>query len=101
MLTADGRKVTVSRLRLHLQKMLPLGDGDGDGLGAGRGAELTLRQDDLFFNRDWCAKGFPRPKNWQSRIDAHRNAKVTFFYEKTPDFWHPAKGRLLPGFGGR
>ena len=58
-------------------------------------AELTLRQDDFFFNRDWCAKGFPRPKNWQSRIDAHRNAKVTFFYERTPDFWHPTKDKAV------
>ena len=64
-------------------------------------AELTLRQDDFFFNRDWCAKGFPRPKNWQARIDAHKDAKVTFYYEKTPDYWHPAKGKLLLTFDDR
>lgn len=49
-------------------------------------AELTLRQDDFFFNRSWPDR--PRPKNWQSRIDAHQGAKVVFYYEKPGNFWH-------------
>ena len=47
-------------------------------------AELTLKQDDFFFNRDWPK---PRPKAWQARVEAHRNAKVVFWYEKMKNFW--------------
>lgn len=48
-------------------------------------AELTLRQDDFFFNREW--RNQPRPKNWQARIDAHRNSKVVFWYDKPGNFY--------------
>jgi len=50
-------------------------------------AELTLRQDDFFFNREWRAKGFPQPKGWRERVEAHRNAKVTFCYDKPENFY--------------
>ena len=42
-------------------------------------AELTLKQDDFFFNRDWKE---PRPKNRLAHVEAHRNAKIVFYYEK-------------------
>ncbi len=47
-------------------------------------AELTLKQDDFFFNRDWKE---PRPKNWLARVEAHRNTKIVFYYEKPGNFW--------------
>ena len=47
-------------------------------------AELSLRQDDFFFNRDWPK---PRPKNWLARIEAHKGAKIVFHYEKPGNFW--------------
>lgn len=47
-------------------------------------AELTLRQDDFFFNRDWDR---PRPKSWRARVEAHRNAKTVFYYEKPGNFY--------------
>ena len=47
-------------------------------------AELTLKQDDFFFNRDWAK---PRPKAWQARVAAHRDAKIVFWYEKMVNFW--------------
>ena len=47
-------------------------------------AELTLKQDDFFFNRDWPK---PRPKAWQARVAAHRNVKIVFWYEKAGNFW--------------
>ena len=47
-------------------------------------AELTLRQDDFFFNRDWPK---PRPKSWLARVEAHRNAKIVFPYEKPGNFY--------------
>ena len=47
-------------------------------------AELTLKQDDFFFNRDWKE---PRPKNWLARVDAHKNAKIVFYYEKNGNFY--------------
>ena len=47
-------------------------------------AGLTLRQDDFFFNRDWDR---PRPKSWRARVEAHRNAKTVFYYEKPGNFY--------------
>ena len=47
-------------------------------------AELTLKQDDFFFNRDWKE---PRPKNWLARVAAHKNAKIVFHYEKIGNFY--------------
>ena len=47
-------------------------------------AELSLRQDDFFFNRDWPQ---PRPQAWQARVVAHQNAKVVFPYEKPVNYW--------------
>lgn len=47
-------------------------------------AELTLKQDDFFFNRDWKE---PRPKNWQQRVKSHKNAKIVFWYEKARNFY--------------
>jgi len=48
-------------------------------------AELTLHQDDFFFNREWTNR--PRPKNWQARIEAHKNRKVVFWYDKPGNFY--------------
>jgi len=50
-------------------------------------AELTLRQDDFFFNRDWKDSGKPRPKNWDARVAAHQGLKLAFFYEKPGNFY--------------
>ena len=47
-------------------------------------AELVLRQDDFFFNRDWDS---PRPRSWRARVEAHRNAKTVFYYEKPGNFY--------------
>lgn len=48
-------------------------------------AELMLRQDDFFFNQAW--PGRSRPKNWQQRIEMHRNAKVVFWYDKPENYY--------------
>jgi len=48
-------------------------------------AELTLRQDDFYFNQPW--PGRPKPKNWQARVEAHRNRKVVFWYDKPDNFY--------------
>lgn len=48
-------------------------------------AELTLRQSDFFFNKEW--KGRPQPKAWASRVAAHQGLKASFFYEKPANFY--------------
>ena len=48
-------------------------------------AELTVRQTDFFFNREWADR--PRPKNWLERARRHDGTKVTFWYDKPGNFW--------------
>ena len=48
-------------------------------------AELTVRQTDFYFNRQWQDK--PRPKNWIERVKMHDGRKVTFWYDKPGNFY--------------
>lgn len=48
-------------------------------------AEVSLRQSDFFFNKEW--KDRPQPKAWAARVAAHQGLKASFFYEKPANFY--------------